>query len=410
MISRNIDTPHILERFFSYIEIDTQSCEDSPSAPSSSNQYSLAVILVEDLWRLGVRDVYVDDYGDVYASLPANTEGMPSIGLIAHMDTSPDAPGDVKNYRIAHYDGQPVVLNEEKNIVLSADEFPELDKYKGQDIIVTDGTSLLGADDKAGIAAIMSAIEFIQRNRDLKHGKISVAFTPDEEIGRGTDHFIVGQFDVDFAYTIDGGEIGEIEYENFNAASAHVSFVGRSVHPGSAKNKMINASKLAMLFQSMLPASETPETTEGREGFFHLTAMNGCVEHASLDYIIRDHDSILFENRKKLMLEIADKINEKYGDKVCTVELKDQYYNMLQKIEPVMYIVDRAKQAMIDLGIEPKVVPIRGGTDGARLSFMGVPCPNIFAGGVNFHSRFEYLPVESLKAASKVVACLVAQD
>ena len=395
--------PTVEARFLKYVSFSTQSSEVSESCPSTAGQRVLATYIVDELRQMGVTDAALDPDGYVYASLPATAPGLPSIGFIAHLDTAPDAPGDGIHPRVVPFDGQPILLNADRNIVLSAADYPELNHYIGQDIIVTDGTTLLGADDKAGVAEIVSAAEFLVAHPELKHGPVKIAFTPDEEIGRGADHFDVSRFAADWAYTMDGGEVGELEYENFNAASAVVRFHGRNIHPGSAKGHLLNASKLALLFQSLLPAGEVPELTEGREGFFHLISMRGEVEEAELHYIIRDHNRDLFEQRKDKMRQIADFVQLQFGSGSVELELKDQYYNMIEKIQPVMHIVERARRAMAASGIQSKESPVRGGTDGAMLSFKGLPCPNIFAGGLNFHGRFEFLPVSSLQAAVRVI-------
>ncbi|MCD8386986.1 MAG: peptidase T [Bacteroidales bacterium] len=394
---------NLLDRFLKYVTFDTQSDELTNLTPSTPGQMIFAQYLEKELRDLGLSEISLDDNGYLMATLPANTEGVPTIGFIAHLDTSPDMSGrHVKPRIVRNYDGQDIVLNEKEHIVLSPKEFPELLHYEGQDLIVTDGTTLLGADDKAGIAEIVSAIEYLKNHPEIKHGKIRIAFNPDEEIGQGAHKFDVERFGADWAYTMDGGEIGELEYENFNAASAKVTFVGRNVHPGSAKHKMINSMRIANQFVIMLPRWETPEHTEGYEGFYHLVGMEGTVEKTTLSYIIRDHDRDRFERRKKELEHLARKINHEYPD-CCSIEIKDQYYNMREKIEPVMHIVDTAEQAMRNLDIVPKVQPIRGGTDGAQLSFKGLPCPNIFAGGLNFHGRYEYLPIPSMQKAMETI-------
>ncbi|MCC8114727.1 MAG: peptidase T [Bacteroidales bacterium] len=394
---------NLLDRFLKYVTFDTQSDELTNLTPSTPGQMIFAQYLEKELRDLGLSEISLDDNGYLMATLPANTEGVPTIGFIAHLDTSPDMSGrHVKPRVVRNYDGQDIVLNEKEHIVLSPKEFPELLHYEGQDLIVTDGTTLLGADDKAGIAEIVSAVEYLKNHPEIKHGKIRIAFNPDEEIGQGAHKFDVERFGADWAYTMDGGEIGELEYENFNAASAKVTFVGRNVHPGSAKHKMINSMRIANQFVIMLPRWETPEHTEGYEGFYHLVGMEGTVEKTTLSYIIRDHDRDRFERRKKELEHLARKINHEYPD-CCSIEIKDQYYNMREKIEPVMYIVDTAEQAMRNLDIVPKVQPIRGGTDGAQLSFKGLPCPNIFAGGLNFHGRYEYLPIPSMEKAMETI-------
>lgn len=395
-----------LNRFLRYVTFDTQSDDTSQSAPSTSKQIKLLQILEDELIELGLSDVEIKgDNTYLTATLPANRdkEGVPTIGFIAHVDTSPDASGADVKAKIVTYKGEEITLNEELGIYLSAKDFPELDNYYGEEIIVTDGTTLLGADDKAGVAEIMAAIEHLMYHPEIEHGRIKIAFTCDEEVGRGVERFDVQDFNADWAYTMDGGEVGELEYENFNAASAVVSFFGRNVHPGYAKDKMINASRLAIKFVEMLPNREVPEKTEGREGFFHLTKIEGNVEKSTIHYIIREHDKNRFEQRKILMKEMADLLASKYGEGCVRVEIKDQYYNMLEKIEPAMHVVRIAKQAMEECGIRPKIKPIRGGTDGANLSFRGLPCPNIFAGGLNFHSRFEFIPISSMIKAKEVI-------
>jgi len=373
--------------------------------PSTPGQMIFAKYLVDELKSIGLTEVDVDKNGYIMATLPANTKKeVPTIGFIAHMDTSPDMSGKNPKPRVvANYDGNNIVLNEEKAIVLETAKYPEILLYIGQDVVVTDGNTLLGADDKAGLAEIVSAMEYLVAHPEIKHGKIRVGFTPDEEIGQGADHFDVEKFGAEWAYTMDGGEIGELEFENFNAASAKVTFKGVNVHPGYARHKMLNSMRVAHQFASMIPRHETPEHTEGYEGFFHLTNMEGTVEKSSLSYIIRDHDRDRFERRKKEFTHLVNKINAEFGDGTATLELRDQYYNMREKIEPVMHIIDLAFNAMNDVGVTPKVKPIRGGTDGSRLSYMGLPCPNIFAGGHNFHGRFEFVPVQSMEKAMQVI-------
>jgi len=370
--------------------------------------------LEKELQKLGLEDISLDENGYLMATLPANTDKpIATIGFIAHLDTSPDLSGRHVNPRIVkNYEGGDIILNEEKGIILSPRQFPELDHYKGQDIIVTDGNTLLGADDKAGIAEIISAVEYLMHHPEIKHGKIRIAFNPDEEIGQGAHKFDVEKFGADWAYTMDGGEIGELEYENFNAAAAKITFKGRNVHPGYAKHKMLNSIRIANQFTSMLPRWETPEHTEGYEGFFHLISIKGDVEKTEVTYIIRDHDRDRFERRKKELEHLVRKVNNEFPNSTA-IEIKDQYYNMREKIEPVMYVVDYAEQAMLNVGVTPHVVPIRGGTDGAQLSFKGLPCPNIFAGGLNFHGRYEFVPVNSMEKASEVIveiARLVAES
>lgn len=397
----------LTERFLKYVSFDTQSNEESETCPSTDKQLKLGAYLVEELKNMGLTEVEQDQNGYVYATLPANQQGLPTIGLIAHLDTSPDASGANIKAKTILFDGDPILLNKEQNIYLSPSDYPEMAKYKGQELIVTDGTTLLGADDKAGVAEIVTAAAYLQEHPEIKHGTVKIAFTPDEEIGRGSDLFDVAKFGADWAYTVDGGEIGELEYENFNAAAATVKFSGRNIHPGSAKDRMINAAKLAMEYNAMLPTNEVPEHTEGREGFFHLTCIEGEVENATLCYIIRDHDSDRFCKRKEQMQQITNYLQEKYGEKTVILTIRDQYRNMIEQIAPVMHIVDRAKQAMLDAGVTPIEQPIRGGTDGAQLSFKGLPCPNLFAGGLNFHGRFEFVPVPSLHAAVSVLLNIV---
>ena len=403
----------IVERFLKYVGFNTQSNEESGVTPSTPGQMVFARYLKEELESLNLTDVSLDDNGYLFATLPSNTDkAVPVVGFIAHMDTSPDMSGrDVKPRIVRAYDGGDIVLNEGQGIVLSPSQFPELLDHKGEDLIVTDGTTLLGADDKAGIAEIVSAIVYLQQHPEIEHGTIRIGFHPDEEIGLGAHKFDVERFGCQWAYTMDGGEVGELEYENFNAASARLTFRGRNVHPGSAKDKMINSLRVANRFISMLPPLETPEHTEGYEGFYHLTGMEGTVEQTTVNYIVRDHDRARFENRKKTLEQLADKINAEYGDGTATLELHDQYYNMRQQIEPVMHVVDIARQAISDAGITPQVRAIRGGTDGAQLSFKGLPCPNLFAGGLNFHGRYEFVPVQSMEKAMRVIvniASLVA--
>lgn len=395
----------IIERFLKYVSIDTQSAEDTGKTPSTNKQWDLAHYLKDELESIGLEDVELDELGYLYATLPANTEKeIPTIGFISHMDTSPDCSGnEVKPRIVEKYDGRDIVLDGGNNIVTSPQKFPELLDHVGEDIIVTDGHTLLGADDKAGIAEIVQAMVYLLEHPEIKHGKIRVAFNPDEEIGLGAHHFDVKKFGCDWGYTMDGGEIGELEYENFNAASAKIYVSGVSVHPGYAKGKMINAARVATEFASLLPMTETPEATVEFEGFYHLLGMEGNVERATLSYIIRDHNRQKFEARKQTMIKAAEWLNEKYDSLIVEVEINDQYYNMREKIEPVMHVIDIAKDAMKEAGVTPKVRAIRGGTDGAQLSFMGLPCPNIFAGGLNFHGPHEFLPIPSLKKASEVV-------
>lgn len=391
------------------MEFDTRSDESSQSCPSTSGQYDLGVFIVEEARNLGLQNVSIDGNGYVMAEIPSNIEKqVPVIGFIAHMDTSPDMSGsNVKAKIIKNYDGKDIVLNVEENIVLSTDIFPEIKSYTGQDIVTTDGTTLLGADDKSGIAEIMTAAEYLIKHPEIKHGLIKICFTPDEEIGRGADRFDIQKFGADFAYTVDGGKLGELEFENFNAAKAIVSVRGRNVHTGSAKNKMVNSVLVAMEFQALLPLNEAPQFTEGYEGFFHLNNFEGNVENSQLYYLIRDHDRQLFEDRKKIMLRAAGYINEKYGFEAVSVEIKDQYYNMKEKVEPVFHVVETARKAMEQAGVKPLINPIRGGTDGARLSYMGLPTPNIFTGGHNFHGKFEFIPVNSMTKAVEVILNII---
>lgn len=396
---------NVTDRFLRYVKYDTQSDELTNLTPSTPGQFAFAQILEKELRELGLEEISLDENGYLMATLPANTDkkGVPTVGFIAHLDTSPDMSGRNVNPRIVKaYEGGDITLNEADNIILSPSQFPELLNYLGQDLIVTDGTTLLGADDKAGIAEIISAMEFLQEHPEIKHGDIRIAFNPDEEIGQGAHKFDVGHFGADWAYTMDGGEIGELEFENFNAAVARVIFRGRNVHPGYAKHKMINSMRIANQFIIMLPRWETPEHTEGYEGFYHLVSMQGTVEETVLTYIIRDHDHDWFERRKKELEHLSRKINNEFPN-CCTIDIKDQYYNMREKVEPQMHIVDIAEEAMRRAGITPKVQPIRGGTDGAQLSFKGLPCPNIFAGGLNFHGRYEFVPVRSMQKAMEVI-------
>lgn len=404
----------LVERFLKYVSFDTQSNEETNVTPSTEGQMVFARYLKEELEELGLEEISLDENGYLFATLPANTDKeVPVVGFIAHMDTSPDMSGKNVSPRIvANYDGGDILLNSAENIVLSTERFPELLDHKGEDLIVTDGTTLLGADDKAGIAEIVSAIVYLKEHPEIKHGKIRIGFNPDEEIGLGAHKFDVEKFGCDWAYTMDGGEVGELEFENFNAASAKVVFKGRNVHPGYAKNKMINSIRVANQFMAMLPAEETPEHTEGYEGFYHLVGISGEVEQTTVSYIIRDHDRARFEERKKNMEALVGKINAEYGEGTALLELHDQYYNMREKIEPVMHVIDIAFKAMQEAGVKPAVKAIRGGTDGAQLSFKGLPCPNIFAGGLNFHGRFEFVPIQSMEKAMKVVvkiAQLVAE-
>ena len=394
----------VVDRFLEYVKFDTQSDELTNLTPSTPGQMEFAQYLGGKLKELGLKNVSLDENGYLMATLPGNTdEKVPTIGFIAHLDTSPDMSGRHVNPRIVKdYDGNDIVLNAEKEIVLSPTQFPELLHYTGQDLIVTDGNTLLGADDKAGIAEIITAVEYLMDHPEIKHGDIRIAFNPDEEIGLGAHKFDVEKFGADWAYTMDGGEIGELEYENFNAAVAKVTFIGRNVHPGYAKHKMINSLRVATQFAIMLPRWETPEHTEGYEGFYHMVGIEGDVEKTVLTYIIRDHDRDRFERRKKEFEHLTRKINKEFPE-CASLELKDQYYNMREKIEPVMHVIEIAEQAMRNADITPKVVPIRGGTDGAQLSFKGLPCPNIFAGGLNFHGRYEFVPIPSMEKAVEVI-------
>ena len=403
----------LIERFLNYVKFDTKSDEETGVTPSTPGQMVFARFLKEEVENMGLSDVVLDEHGYLYATLPANTDkDLPVVGFISHMDTAPDMSGKNVNPRIVkNYQGGPIVLNEAENIVMSPDEFPEMLNYLGQDLIVTDGTTLLGADDKAGIAEILDAVRYLQEHPEIKHGKIRVGFNPDEEIGLGAHKFNVELFGCDFAYTMDGGAVGELEYENFNAAGAKITIQGRNVHPGTAKGKMINSILLSGEFMTYLPADETPAHTEGYEGFFHVVGINGGVEQTTLQYIIRDHDRAKFEARKKLMEEAVAKLNSKYPG-AASLEMNDQYYNMREKIEPVMHIIETAEKAMREAGVEPKVQPIRGGTDGAQLSFKGLPCPNIFAGGENMHGRYEFVSVQAMEKARDVVAniCRLVAD
>ena len=396
---------HIINRFVKYVTIDTESDPNNPKFPSTEKQWDLARVLEKELNDIGMEDVELDDNCYLMATLPSNIDyEVPTIGFVAHIDTSPDFTGaNVKPQVHENYNGEDIVLNEEQNIVLSPSYFEDLLQYKGQTIITTDGTTLLGADDKAGVTEIVSAMEYLIQHPEIKHGKIRICFTPDEEVGKGAHKFDVEKFGAQWAYTMDGSQIGELEYENFNAAGAAVTINGKIVHPGYAKGKMVNSMTIASEFINSLPANEVPEKTSGYEGFFHLHTMEGKVEQTVLKYIIRDHDMTLFNKRKELMLETAEKINKQLGKDAISVEIKDQYFNMKEKVEPVMYIVDIAEEVMKDMGITPLIKPIRGGTDGSQLSYMGLPCPNIFAGGHNFHGRYEYVPVESIIKATEVI-------
>ena len=400
-----IEKQHLINRFVSYVTVDTESDPTSESTPSTAKQWDLANALVEELKSIGMQEVSIDENAYIMATLPSNSaKKLPIIGFISHFDTSPDFTGaNVKPQIIENYDGNDIILDKEQNIVLSPTYFEDLLLYKGQTLITTDGNTLLGADDKAGITEIISAMEYLINHPEIEHGTIKVGFTPDEEIGRGAHKFDVKKFGADWAYTMDGSQVGELEYENFNAAGAIVTVKGKIVHPGYAKGKMINSMYIATEFINSLPQLETPEHTEGREGFFHLHNMIGAVEETKLHYIIRDHDRSHFEARKNVINKLAEDLNTQYGRDVISIEIKDQYFNMREKIEPVMHIVDIAEKAMIEANIKPLVKPIRGGTDGSQLSYMGLPCPNIFAGGHNFHGRYEYVPVESMQKAVEVI-------
>lgn len=394
---------NLVDRFLKYVTFDTQSSETTGVTPSTPGQRVFAEELVKELQEIGLEDITLDDNCYLMATLPATTsEPVPTIGFIAHLDTSPDMSGKDVKPRIVTYEGGNIVLNKAEKILLSPIMFPELADYKGQELIVTDGKTLLGADDKAGIAAILSGMEYLKNHPEIKHGKIRIAFTPDEEIGAGADHFNIEAFGCDWAYTIDGGRVGELEYENFNAAAAKITFRGLNVHPGSAKNKMVNAAVLAVEFAGWLPAAQRPEHTEGYEGFFHLVGMTGSVEEATLSYIIRDHDHAWFIQKRQLLQDFADAMNRIHPGSTH-LEIRDQYYNMREVVEPKKYIIDLAFRAMIEAGVKPIIQPIRGGTDGARLSFMGLPCPNLFAGGLNFHGRYEFLPIPSLEKSMQTI-------
>lgn len=396
----------VLNHFFKYISFDTQSKDEMEAVPSTEKQRLLAQELAAELRAMKAEDVVVDEHSYVYATIPATVEkSLPVLGFVSHMDTSPAYSGaGVKPQIVKNYDGTDILMNEETGLTMKVSDFPDLIKYKGQDIITTDGTTLLGADDKAGVAEIMTMAEYLLSHPEIPHGTIRIGFTPDEEVGRGADFFDVKGFGADVAYTVDGGGLGELEYENFNAASAKVQINGSSIHPGSSKGKMKNALLIAMEFQNMLPVFENPMYTEGYEGFFHLDSMSGTVEHAHMDYIIRDHSKEKFEGKKALIQRVEEYLNVRYGAGTVELLLKDSYYNMKEKIEPHMYLIDIAKSAMEELGIEPQVTPIRGGTDGARLSYMGLPCPNLCTGGYNFHGKFEFIPVQSME---KVVELLL---
>ena len=398
----------ILDKFLRYVSVDTQSCEESESQPSAAKEWELLRMLRDELAALGV-EATLDEYGYVMAGIPSNVgEGVPAVGFIAHVDTSPDAPGaGVKAQVIPDYDGGDIPLKGVPGLALKPAEFPELLQYKGQTLITTDGTTLLGADDKAGIAEIMYAVQYIAEHPEFRHGPVKIGFTPDEEIGRGVVKFDVARFGADFAYTLDGGGIGELEFENFNAASAKIRIQGRNVHPGTAKGKMKNAILLAQELNALLPVEQRPEYTEGYEGFFHIVSCKGTVEEADVAYIIRDHDRAKFEAKKQLLRQAVDFLNLKYGEGTATADIRDQYYNMREQVEPYYHIVEKAVAAMEKAGIRPRIQPIRGGTDGANLSFKGLPCPNLFAGGHNFHGKMEFVPLESMEKASEVILNLL---
>ena len=395
----------LVNRFMRYVRINTESAEDAGVTPSTPGQMEFVQRLQTELEAMGLEEITLDEHGYLFATLPANTtRTVPTIGFIAHVDTSPDVTGENVNPRIVeNYNGTDIVLSAENHTILSTEEFPELLRYVGNDLIVTEGQTLLGADDKAGVAEIISAIAYLQAHPEIEHGKIRIGFNPDEEIGLGAHKFDVDLFGCDWAYTMDGGEVGELEYENFNASSARITINGRNVHPGYAKGKMLNSMRVAAEFMSMLPKNEVPECTDGYEGFFHLMSIKGGVEQTTLTYIIRDHSAEIMAKRKELLQRCVKTLNEKYGNDIVTIELADQYKNMREVIEPMMYVIDIACQAMREAGVEPKIKPIRGGTDGAQLSFKGLPCPNIFAGGVNFHSRYEFVPVGSMKKAMMTI-------
>jgi tripeptide aminopeptidase len=401
----------LVERFIRYAKINTRSDEGSKSCPSTPGQTVLANLLAEEMKEIGLQDISVDKNGYVMATLPSNvSKELPVIGFLAHLDTSPDFKAENVAPQIVEHNGKPIMLNRKENIVLSPLEFPVINNYIGQKLITTDGTTLLGADDKAGIAEIITAMDYLLMHPEIKHGPVRIAFTPDEEIGRGSDKFDVKYFNAQFAYTVDGGALGEIEYENFNAAKAKIAIQGLGVHPGNAKNKMKNSMLIAMELNNMLPAYEVPEHTEAYEGFFHMTDMNGTIENTTVNYIIRDHDLRLFNKKKDLLIKIVDHLNLKYGSRTVKLIMVDQYYNMKEKIEPVFEIVILARKALMAKKITPKIIPIRGGTDGSKLSFMGLPCPNMFTGGHNFHSRFEFIPVNSMEKATEVIVKIVEMN
>ena len=400
-----INKEHITKRFISYVTIDTESDPNNPEFPSTEKQWDLANLLVKELTNIGMQDITLDENCYVMATLPSNLDyEVPTIGFVSHIDTTPDFTGANVKPQIHHkYDGKDIILNNEENIILSPSYFEDLLQYKGQSIITTDGSTLLGADDKAGITEIVTAMEYLIKHPEIKHGKIRICFTPDEEVGKGAHKFNVEKFGAEWAYTMDGSQIGELEYENFNAAGAKITITGKIVHPGYAKGKMINSITIGSDFVSRLPSKEVPESTEGYDGFFHLHQFLGKVEQTTLNFIIRDHDRDLFEGRKQFMLDLVEKMNIELGVNAIEIDIKDQYYNMKEKVVPVMHIVDIAEEVMNDIGITPLIKPIRGGTDGSQLSFMGLPCPNIFAGGHNFHGRYEYVPVESMMKATEVI-------
>lgn len=402
-------TDKMLQRFLKYVTFDTESIDDNTTVPTSEGQFVFARYLENELREMGLTEITLDEKGYLYATLPANSDKeIPTIGFISHLDTSPDLSGkDVKPRVVQSYDGGDITLCEKDGIILSTKDFPEVTAYKGNDLVVTDGHTLLGADDKAGIAEIISAIAYLQSHPEIEHGKVRIAFNPDEEIGRGAHNFNVPLFGCDWAYTVDGGAEGELEFENFNAGSALFTIQGRNVHPGYAKGKMLNALRVATAIVETIPAAESPEQTEGYEGFYHLMSINGGVDKAEVSYIIRDHDKEIFEKRLAYMNEVATKMNDTYGAGTVTVEVKRQYSNMREKIEPMMHIIELAKKAMVEAGVTPKVRPIRGGTDGAQLSFMGLPCPNMFAGGINFHSRYEFVSVQVMEKAMMTIVKII---
>ena len=402
-------TEGMLQRFLKYVTFDTESVDDNATVPTSEGQFTFARYLEDELRSMGLTEITLDDKGYLYATLPANSDKeIPVIGFISHLDTSPDMSGkDVRPRVVTSYDGGDITLCEKDSIVLTVKDFPEVTAYKGQDLIVTDGHTLLGADDKAGIAEIISAVAYLQAHPEIEHGKVRIAFNPDEEIGRGAHNFNVPLFGCDWAYTVDGGAEGELEFENFNAGSALFTIQGRNVHPGYAKGKMLNALRVATAIVETIPAAESPEQTEGYEGFYHLMSINGGVDKAEVSYIIRDHDKAIFEKRLAYMNEVAEKMNAIYGEGVVSVEVKRQYANMREKVEPMMHIIELARKAMEEAGVTPQIKPIRGGTDGAQLSFMGLPCPNIFAGGINFHSRYEFVSLQVMEKAMMTIVKII---